>query len=163
MNLGKVCLILGMLSTACAECPGSPSYVHAACEMAVKFSDTCESVHREIMTRVGQQGLTWTDPHNNGTYSVMSETKNRLELSRLTGDGAYTDLMIFAFLDTPIGGCIMEACSESQVFSVVDFSTNYCNLHDLYCSEYGCRPFSKLTYTESYISCAQRMNSCLTV
>ena len=151
------------VSTAVAECPGSPSFVHAACEMAVKFSDSCESVHKEIMVRVSQQGKTWIDPHNNGTYTLISETTNRIKLSRLTADHKYMDLMIFVLLDTPLGSCIVEACSESQVFSIVDYSANYCNLHCLYCADDGCRPFSKLSYSESYISCAQRMNPCSTV
>ena len=155
-------LALLFLSTVYAECPGSPSFVHAACEMAIKFLEPCDTVRQEILSRVNQQGITWIDPHN-GTYTLVSETSNRLQLSRLTGDRKYTDVMVLALLDTPIGGCIVEACSESQVFSIVDFSTNYCNLHCLYCSDYGCRPFNKLQYSENYISCPQRMNTCLTV
>lgn len=156
-------MLIVFIATAFAECPGSPSFVHAACEMAVKFLDSCDVVRQEIVTRVNQQGSTWIDPHNNGTYTILSETSNRIQLSRITGDQKYTDVMVLAFLDTPISGCMVEACSESQVFSIIDFSTNYCNLHCLYCADYGCRPFSKLQYSESYISCPQRMNPCLVV
>ena len=37
--------------------------------------------------------------------------------------------------------CVVRGCSASQVTSVADFSTNYCNLRMLYCgSKDGCRP-----------------------
>ena len=36
-----------------------------------------------------------------------------------------------------------------KVFSVLDMSTNYCNIHDLYCSDEQCHVLdNKLTYTE---------------
>jgi hypothetical protein len=51
-------------------------------------------------------------------------------------------------------GCSLTGCSESQVFSVYDAGTNYCNSHDLFCSDDGCHPFSKLTYKEVQKSCS---------
>mmetsp|Transcript_9940 Transcript_9940/g.29229 ORF Transcript_9940/g.29229 Transcript_9940/m.29229 type:complete len:86 (-) Transcript_9940:37-294(-) len=59
--------------------------------------------------------------------------------------------MDFAFAAQEDGSCEVSACSESQVFSIADFSTNYCNLHDLYCgTEDGCAMVTTedLTYTE---------------
>lgn len=57
---------------------------------------------------------------------------------------AATDKMIFTFSDFPGShpSCGIHACSESQVFSLKDFSTNYCNLRNLYCSLVGrlCTP-----------------------
>merc|ERR1711862_1042164 len=59
--------------------------------------------------------------------------------SRVTGDGKYTDHIRFDL--TPNGDkCNIAACSESQVTSVADFGTNYCNLKLLYCgSDEGCK------------------------
>lgn len=60
------------------------------------------------------------------------------------GAGTYTDKMdlMFAASGTAAGnamGCEVTACSESQVTSYADFSTNYCNLRNLYCgSDDGC-------------------------
>lgn len=58
---------------------------------------------------------------------------------------------------------MVSACSESQVTSVVDYSTNYCNLHSLYCnSSSGCPTAGKdLTYTEKYSSCSQHDDVCV--
>eukprot|EP00913_Durusdinium_trenchii_P026564 g24922.t1 len=55
-------------------------------------------------------------------------------------DGQYTDQMLFDFVDSG-NSCEISGCSESQVFSIADFSTNYCNLRMLYCgSADGCKP-----------------------
>jgi len=50
----------------------------------------------------------------------------------------------------------MTGCSESQLTSYADFSTNYCNLHDLYCgSSDGCKFVkSDLKYKEDVKSCS---------
>ena len=62
--------------------------------------------------------------------------------SRRTGGGRYTDKMIFTL--TPgasSSSCKLEACSRSQVFSLLDMGTNYCNLKMLFCgSKDGCKP-----------------------
>jgi|TARA_B110001469_G_C9477286_1_gene239472 hypothetical protein len=52
--------------------------------------------------------------------------------------------MIFTL--TPTAGassslCKLEACSRSQVFSLLDMGTNYCDLKMLFCgSKDGCKP-----------------------
>merc|ERR1712048_42896 len=57
-----------------------------------------------------------------------------------SGNRKYTDKMTFSLFDEN-GKCSIQACSASQVFSVADFSTNYCNLRMLYCgSKEGCKP-----------------------
>jgi hypothetical protein len=150
--------LLGVL----AKCPGSPAKMHAVCEMEVAFEDSCESVREEILARIHKQNSEWHDPHNNGTYSLQYSDEFEFEVSRRTGDGRYTDKMILTFLDQSDGGCNIDACSKSQVLSLLDFSTNYCNIHDLYCSENGCRPFSKLAFVEKFASCKQRnADDCL--
>eukprot|EP01083_Nonionella_stella_P302825 1045671_1 len=134
-------------------CPGSPSWQHAKCSMTVSFpSHTCAQVREEITLRLTQ--TSWIDPHNNGTYKLTSTTDtdsdDGSDLSdggtevvtgeRLTGDGKYTDKFVFTFTESSSSGCQVTACSESQVFSILDFSTNYCNLRNLYCnsSKDGC-------------------------
>ena len=103
----------------------------------------------------------WSDPHNRGTYTLDTVTPSSIAGHRLTGDGRYTDEFEFSFAPTGTGGgCAVAACSESQVTSVIDFSTNYCNLRNLYCSPgEGCPPGAggpDLSYDESFVSCGQR-------
>ena len=65
--------------------------------------------------------------------------------------GKNTDKFGFTFKDAAAtaaaatarraGSCVIDACSESQVLSVYDYSTNYCNLYNLYCGKAdGCTP-----------------------
>ena len=118
--------------------------------MSVAFTDSCETVRSQISSRLSGP---FTDPHNGGTYSQTSATDDKINGKRVTGDAKYTDKMDFTFA-TNGEGCSISACSESQVMSVIDYSTNYCNLHNLY---------DGLTFTESYDSCSQHDTSACVV
>merc|ERR1711964_949835 len=101
---------------------------------SVNFNEDCSKVKEQILGRVkGANG--WKDPHNGGHYSERKCTKKSdggLCLQRKTGGkGLYTDHFDLTF--TKAGtGCSVYLCSESQVTSLKDFSTNYCNLYNLY-------------------------------
>jgi hypothetical protein len=161
----RTALLFAISSLPCASpCPGSPSPVHASCEMTVTFPRTkCDAVREEILARLQGENQ-WKDPHNGGVYTLLSDTTTTVTSvdathgSRRTGDGKYTDLFAFTFTERESVGCTVKACSESQVFSILDFSTNYCNLFNLYCnSSDGC-PVVKheLEYKEEYNKCSQR-------
>ena len=159
MKTSAVILFVG--ATGVSACPGSPAKMHAKCDMGVSFTDSCDSVLTEINARVaGKNG--WSDPHNGGVYSITNQTSSFLSGQRTTGDGKYTDSFDFSFT-TSGTGCSVEACSESQVNSLIDYSTNYCNLHSLYCSSSsGCPTVgADLSYTETYSSCHQHDDVCV--
>lgn len=163
--LYKVAAIVATLlsSVSAVKCPTSGSAVHAGCEVEISFKESCKVVHAEMTSRIQGQYSAWHDPHNNGTYTMTLNSDAEIDASRLTGDKKYTDLMIFTFTDSGTG-CSVGACSESQVFSIGDYGTNFCNLHDLYCADSGCRPFTKLTYTEKVGKCTDdNVAQCLTV
>mmetsp|Transcript_2760 Transcript_2760/g.3440 ORF Transcript_2760/g.3440 Transcript_2760/m.3440 type:complete len:356 (-) Transcript_2760:316-1383(-) len=153
--------LLPLLSTA-ISCPGSKSFVHAKCSMTVKFpGNSCQEVATEMIARInGENG--WKDPHNGGTYTLTSGSPQSsvLTTQRVTGNGKYTDLQKFT-LNGAGSSCEVDACSESQVFSVVDYSTNYCDLHLLWCgSQDGCPvAHTDFSYTESFDSCSQNDKS----
>ena len=123
-----------------------------------------------MKARVGGQPVDWHDPHNNGTYSVQSYG-GTFSTSRLTGDKKYTDKQIFTLTDASgrdaSGKCQIEACSRSQVISVLDMHTNYCNLKMLYCgSADGCTPvLNDFTVgwekTEKFSEASVDMAACL--
>ena len=149
-------------------CPGSPAWVHAECKMMVTFQESCDVVKNEMVGRMeGKNG--WVDPHNGGKYTLESVKKEdggnegsgyKVEGKRRTGNDLFTDK--FAFLLVNDGsGCVAQACSESQVHSVLDFSTNYCNLHCLYCNKEDHCPIvhSNLHYKETYEKCSQNVKS----
>eukprot|EP00939_MAST-03C_sp_MAST-3C-sp1_P002318 g2318.t1 len=158
-------MMAGLAAAADSECPGSKAWVtHAKTKLDVTISESCDTVRGVIQERAeGSGNGQWVDPHNKGTYTVEGSTGNQLSLQRETGNKKYTDKMIFTFSDTSDGGCSVVACSESQVTSVEDFSTNYCNLHDLYCMDEGCNPISgaaQLTVTgEKIDTCSSGQHS----
>merc|ERR1719215_1499462 len=93
-----------------------------------------------MTARVEGQFQKWHDPHNNGTYKLLSSQAGALTFQRVTGNKMYTDKMGFGFAAQGADQCIITGCSESQSTSVADFSTNYCNLRNLYCgSKEGCK------------------------
>jgi hypothetical protein len=154
-------LILCALSEIMASssvCPSSSAYVHAKCAITVTFDQPCDTVRNEIQGRI--QSEHWVDPHNQGTYSLDGTAEKQIHVSRLTGDKMFTDKMAMEFEDnTKTSGCTMRACSVSQVTSVLDFSTNYCNLRNLYCNSNvdGCPVVNhELSYEERYNNCWQR-------
>mmetsp|Transcript_10384 Transcript_10384/g.11843 ORF Transcript_10384/g.11843 Transcript_10384/m.11843 type:complete len:181 (+) Transcript_10384:27-569(+) len=146
-----------VIAEATFVCPGSPSRVRAMCSLNVKFAESCAVVEKEITDRI--QGVNgWRCPKSNpGTYRLTSSNGTYpLAALRTTGDGRYTDLFTFTF-QSEGQGCLVGGCSESQVFSVIDYSTNYCNMFNLYCGrEESCKVVgTSLTFAESYASCRQ--------
>lgn len=152
-------------------CPGSPlpSSQHSACSQVLQFSDSCQSVQAEIEARINGQKDRKASPGSyvlqssqsgsfseattvNGNSSSLSQSGGCTKASRTTGPGAqpgpFTDLFGFRFMSDG-GGCKVTSCSESQVQSKCDFSTNFCNLFNLYCNKAdACEPLlHDLTYT----------------
>eukprot|EP00306_Pavlova_sp_CCMP459_P007010 CAMPEP_0185164784 /NCGR_PEP_ID=MMETSP1139-20130426/9913_1 /TAXON_ID=298111 /ORGANISM="Pavlova sp., Strain CCMP459" /LENGTH=381 /DNA_ID=CAMNT_0027730169 /DNA_START=9 /DNA_END=1157 /DNA_ORIENTATION=+ len=136
----------GALEKVQDVCPGSPALIHARCSLTVSFDQSCDEVRRVIAVRVAAVHDCKSKP---GTYSGDASSG-----ARTTGDGKYTDRFSMSYV--PAGsGCTLHACSESQVTSVIDFSTNYCNLVNLY----GPNGTSPLTYTEKMTNCNQHDKS----
>merc|ERR1711871_1148978 len=132
-------------------CPGSSAWVHAKTQLTVAFTNTCDEVKAEINRRVkGTQSGSWRDPHNGGVYTVTSSDASTMSFDHQTGNKKYTDKIKFTFSDSETG-CSIQACSESQVTSVLDMSTNFCNIHDLYCTDDACHTGAQLSYTETNV------------
>jgi len=147
------------------NCPPSAASMHAGCKVNTRFESTCETVQQEMMKRINGQTESaasdkyWRDPHNNGTYTLLTQSNpnpDLFTLQRVTGDGKYTDLINFVFGPVDNTQCNVFACSESQVTSLLDYGTNFCNIHDLYCAEAGCKPFAKLSYEEEAAKCTKQ-------
>ena len=139
-------------------CPGSPARVmHAGASLTAHFPHSCDTVWAEVSARLRGAGG-WEDPHCQpgkcsppGIYMIertmpaggsakSPAAPSTLWLNRTTGGpGSYTDRLELKFAVAG-SGCQLDACSESQVTSYADFSTNYCNLHDLYCGAAECVP-----------------------
>jgi hypothetical protein len=160
----------GVSASAGSVCPGSPAWVHASCSVEALLETSCAKALEEFRARVGGQPRKWHDPHNDGTYSAITdEADGSHSFSRLTGDKKYTDLIRFSLRAADGGKCVFSGCSESQVFSVGDFSTNFCTQYNLYCgSAHGCKPVmhdfaSSELQVKPSIGASKDMASCLVV
>jgi len=155
------------VATAKMTCPSTPAVLACGMRVTTTASASCADVLGEMKARIAGEYGAWHDPHHNGTYSVESYGGD-FSTSRLTGDGKYTDKQIFTLTDQS-GSCLIEACSRSQVFSIGDAGTNYCDLKMLFCgSKDGCKPvnhdFAAGKETTSKFSQASvDMGSCLKV
>jgi hypothetical protein len=164
-------LSLALLSGVKADdhkCPSSPAFVHAWAEVTVDVSNyNCSVVLDEMKARISGQYDAWHDPHNNGTYVLDSSSDGELDIHRTTGNKKYTDKIIFTASGTS-NSCTLKGCSQSQVTSVSDFSTNYCNMRMLYCGKAdGCQPvLSDLKFSESItksVGASDDKSACLQV
>jgi len=154
------------------NCPGSGSGIlpHAWIQVyASAYKTSCADVVVEIEARAKAQSG-WVDPHNGGIYSfestdqdamcdcgtiipcVVIRTKRTANPKKSVGGKLYIDKQVFTLRDVE-GDCVIDSCSESQGASVGDFSTNYCDLRNLYCSKAdGCTPVSKdINTTENVV------------
>ena len=145
------------------------SPIHAGCELTAHFSNPCRDVHNEIISRIVGQYQSWHDPHNNGTYKI-SETQgiSKVSIERTSGSASsvkYVDKVKLLLSPSPDNTtCDLFATSDSQVFSILDFGTNFCNINNLYCSDEDCRAFQRLTYTYKVNKCTDStLKSCYTV
>jgi len=148
------------------QCPGGPWVTHAGLRMTSTAAVSCDVVKAEMQSRVaGENG--WYDQHNRGTYTLQNYGGD-ISMSRLTGDGKYTDKMTFV-LTQEGSSCKIEGCSEAQVFSIADFGTNYCEQKLLYCgSNEGCNVAnSDFTHTQdetkTMAGSTTGMDNCLKV
>lgn len=128
------------------KCPAVGGWgPHASMRVVAIATASCEHVSEEIQARsIGYEG--WIDPHNAGKYTLMNSSSTVIETNRTTnpkvsvGGQTYTDRQTFTLKDEN-GNCRIEACSVSESTSVNDYSTNYCNLRNLYCGAVdGCKP-----------------------
>eukprot|EP00591_Stephanopyxis_turris_P012455 CAMPEP_0195518182 /NCGR_PEP_ID=MMETSP0794_2-20130614/12500_1 /TAXON_ID=515487 /ORGANISM="Stephanopyxis turris, Strain CCMP 815" /LENGTH=171 /DNA_ID=CAMNT_0040647107 /DNA_START=50 /DNA_END=565 /DNA_ORIENTATION=+ len=136
--------LLASQGVQASSCPGSPVALHARCELTVTFQNPCSDVHDEILARIqGSMNGTWTDPHNGGNYTLLSDSDTLIDAQRHVGagHGDYKPDKFGIGLTSNGDSCDVDACSESQILSVEDFSTNYCNTFNLFCgTDDGCKP-----------------------
>merc|ERR1712166_1185303 len=155
------------VATADMTCPSTSASLACGMKVTTTASASCADVLGEMKARIAGQYGAWHDPHHNGTYSVESYG-GTFSTSRLTGDGKYTDKQIFTLTDQS-GSCLIEACSRSQVNSLFDKGTNYCDVKMLFCgSKDGCKPVKNdfavgQETTSKFAQASVDMGACLKV
>jgi len=158
-------VVLGKYQT----CPGAAYAVfniHTMAQMQVTFTESCDVVAAEIEARAGMANG-WEDPHNGGTYRLLSANDDKLETSRTTRNREFTDKQTFA-LQASGTGCVAYMCSESQGTSANDGGTNLCDMYNLFCNSsetnpntgVSCKPVkTDLQYTINSEECGRYVGS----
>merc|ERR1719266_1902202 len=134
-------------------------------QMQVDFTNSCAEVAGEIEARAGAatSDVNWQDPHNGGTYRLLSSNANDIETSRTTRNRVFTDKQTFA-LQANGSGCTAYMCSESQGTSANDGGTNLCDMYNLFCNSsetnpktgISCKPVkTNLKYTINSEECGR--------
>lgn len=119
------------------ECPSSSALFHAQCSMTFQINDfMCSDVKEEAERRIqGKDG--WVDPKSHpGKYLLLGSEPTKTMAQRTTGDGSnYVDKFTFTYTDVEGKGCLVTGCSVAQSTSYYDYSTNYCNMHNVLCGK----------------------------
>jgi hypothetical protein len=154
-------VVLGKYRT----CPGAAYAafnIHTMAQMQVTFTNSCSEVAQEIEARAGMANG-WEDPHNGGTYRLLSANSDNIETSRTTRNRVFTDKQTFA-LQASGTGCVAYMCSESQGTSANDGGTNLCDMYNLFCNSsetnsktgVSCKPVkTDLAYTINSEECGR--------
>ncbi|XP_048756013.2 uncharacterized protein LOC125666772 [Ostrea edulis] len=125
-----VLVVLGQLLGLALSGP-----IHASCKIDWSFSVSCDTVSSKIKGQIN----TWATADNCAKggekclYKFVSEASNQLKAKHETPVKHYVDDLTFTF--TPVSssaGCNVQGFSTSETwYAVLDYGTNYCNLHNL--------------------------------
>ncbi|CAL8110519.1 unnamed protein product [Orchesella dallaii] len=108
--------------------------LHASCNITWTFQQDCTQVRDKL---VSQMEL-WKDDSTCGEgqkclYTVGEIKDNELHATHTTPKAKYIDDMNYKFYkNSATGGCNVIGYSTSRIFfALLDFGTNYCNIHNL--------------------------------
>lgn len=110
-----------------------PNPLHASCNVDWTFSMSCDGV----TTAIAKQMKTWETADNckNGgekcLYHLTSQTPSEIKGTHETPKKHYIDDLTFTFVQDG-NVCKLHGYSTSETwYAVLDYGTNYCNLHNL--------------------------------
>merc|ERR1712076_339538 len=124
---------------ALAASPGPKDPFHASCSVKWTLSESCASAQEKIINQM----ILWdnedcgtkpgdSSPHgqkclykHTGTNGAVTEGTHTTPIHR------YVDDLTFTFIEGDSPTCLVDAFSQSETLSLLDFGTNYCNLFNL--------------------------------
>ena len=138
------CLIFSILIICCTVASTYPYPWHASCSLKWEIPDlTCDIVSDKILEQIDawnmqhgddlcRRGTVGTNEvHEKCLYRLISRTTSQIKATHETPIKRYVDTLTFTL--TPDGkGCNVDGFSTSNTwYAILDYGTNYCNLHNL--------------------------------
>ncbi|KAK7110172.1 uncharacterized protein [Littorina saxatilis] len=131
-------LFLAVLAMVCAEEAFSfllNQYpLHASCKTKWDWPSTaCADVVSALEAQIAKWNNTECGSGEKCGYGLTSKTSTQLQAKHVTPVKHYVDDLTFTFKPEGGGsGCQVDGYSTSETwYAVLDYSTNYCNLHNL--------------------------------
>jgi len=108
--------------------------LHASCNVTWTFQQDCTQVREKLVAQME----TWKDDSTCGEgqkclYTYGEVKDNVLHGTHTTPKARYIDDLHYTFYrNSATGGCNVIGFSTSRIFfALLDFGTNYCNIHNL--------------------------------
>ncbi|KXJ28282.1 uncharacterized protein LOC110254661 [Exaiptasia diaphana] len=107
--------------------------LHASCKIHWKWSLNCTTVNELIISQIkawnGEKGC--DQGGEKCLYNLKESSPDMIKATHETPKKHYVDDLTFNFTKSS-EGCAVEGFSTSEVwYAVLDYGTNYCNLHNL--------------------------------
>ncbi|XP_074659170.1 uncharacterized protein LOC141911948 [Tubulanus polymorphus] len=127
----SIITVTGSLVVLCSALAWSYP-LHASCKIDWTFGEDCKIIRDKILNQIS----VWKTDDNckNGgekcLYTLLSATANTIEAQHTTPVKHYNDTLNFTFNSGTL--CRVKARSSSDTwYAILDYGTNYCNLHNL--------------------------------
>ncbi|KAL9967011.1 hypothetical protein ACROYT_G025165 [Oculina patagonica] len=109
--------------------------LHASCKIDWIWAVNCTFVKTTIVSQIYKWNSTDNCPDGHGEkclYKLKEVTEDQILATHTTPEHHYVDDLTFTFAKNGSEICNVKGYSTSEVwYAVLDYGTNYCNLHNL--------------------------------
>ncbi|KAK7476473.1 hypothetical protein BaRGS_00032308 [Batillaria attramentaria] len=132
--MGTMKVIAAVLFVLVSSCHYSTGYpLHASCKIKWTWDVACSDVQSAIVDQINKWSGDDCGSGEKCKYKLTGNAENKVTATHTTPKKKYVDDLTFDF--TPTGGnsgCQVQGKSTSETwYAILDYSTNYCNLHNL--------------------------------
>ena len=141
MKFAVASTLAAIVAASAKDFPRFDSF-HANCALQVTYQESCGSIY----TLTDFYVRSWANGGpSGGLYEVFEQADPvYIWTTRTTPVKKYVDDQIFEYTQTS-AGCVVNARSRSQSNSVYDYSTNYCNMWNVFTA---IGPFENLNHSQ---------------
>ncbi|XP_046847000.1 uncharacterized protein LOC124440637 [Xenia sp. Carnegie-2017] len=107
--------------------------LHASCEIDWTFGINCSTVNTKIVDQIKKwSGFEICGESEKCGYKLISYSSTNIKATHTTPKKHYVDDLKFTGFTESSNNCDVKGMSSSETwYAVLDYGTNYCNLHNL--------------------------------